>query len=198
MRLEFIESNLIRKEFLETSKTIICSSKLKQILTVIEEIRTRKEKCIVFSQFLGTLTLLERLCHQSGISFERIDGSFKMKERKAKIERFSAEELNISVLLISLKTGAVGLDLVCANNVLLVDPSPNPAIMAQAFNRIRRIGQTAKEVHFYEFYTNQTIEERLYDINQEKKKLISSVLSIEDRKRKTLEETVYLMQDFTK
>jgi len=69
-------------------------------------------------------------------------------------------EKNITVFLISLKAGGVGLNLVAANHVFLVDPWWNPAVEEQAIQRVHRIGQT-KDVFVTRLICNKSIEQRV-------------------------------------
>jgi len=81
-----------------------------------------------------------------------------MSQRKrAKVLKQFEEDKSIKVFLISLKAGGVGLNLVSANHVFLVDPWWNPAVEEQAIQRIHRIGQT-KDVYVTRLICNNTIE----------------------------------------
>ncbi|THV02370.1 hypothetical protein K435DRAFT_963104 [Dendrothele bispora CBS 962.96] len=83
---------------------------------------------------------------------------------------------NPAVMLISLKAGALGLNLTVANNVYLMDPWWQEGIESQAIDRVNRIGQT-KPVHVYQLISENTVESKVLDIQERKKKLISEAFS---------------------
>ena len=85
----------------------------------------------------------------------------------------------ILVFLVSLKAGGVGLNLTAAEYVFLLDPWWNPAAEAQAIDRAHRMGQT-RTVVAYRFVSNETIEDRLMDLQQKKRDLVASVLGEHD------------------
>lgn len=89
------------------------------------------------------------------------------------------------VFLISLKAGGVGLNLTAAEYVFLLDPWWNPTIEAQAVDRAHRIGQV-NTVFTYKFITRNTIEEKILDLQQQKKDLAQSLITSENGFVKTL------------
>ncbi|KAL6329177.1 hypothetical protein AAG906_011638 [Vitis piasezkii] len=93
---------------------------------------------------------------RSNISFVRLDGTLNQQQREKVIKQFS-EESNILVLLMSLKAGGVGINLMAASNAFVLDPWWNPAVEEQAVMRIHRIGQT-KRVMIKRFIVKGTIQ----------------------------------------
>ncbi|KAJ3993334.1 SNF2 family N-terminal domain-containing protein [Lentinula boryana] len=83
---------------------------------------------------------------------------------------------NPAVMLISLKAGALGLNLTVANNVYLMDPWWQEGIESQAIDRVNRIGQT-KPVHVYQLIAENTVESKVLEIQDRKKKLIKEAFS---------------------
>ncbi|KAI0074381.1 hypothetical protein K474DRAFT_1626028 [Panus rudis PR-1116 ss-1] len=83
---------------------------------------------------------------------------------------------NPRVMLISLKAGALGLNLTVANNVFLMDPWWQEGIESQAIDRVNRIGQT-KPVRVYQLIAENTVESKVIDIQEKKKKLIQHAFS---------------------
>ena len=149
-------------------------SKLIAIQESIQEVVKRGEKCVVFSQFLGMIDLIGGCMQDMNIKFTRVDGSMKMEKRTQNIASFTRDD-EVSVILISLKAGAVGLNLTAANNVFMVDPWWNPAIEDQAIERVHRIGQV-KNVSVKRFICENTIEERVIEKNVLKRQMINNVL----------------------
>ena len=79
------------------------------------------------------------------------------------------------VFLISLKAGGVGLNLTGANTVILVDLWWNPAVESQAIGRAHRMGQD-QAVEVYRLVTRGTIEEKIQELQEKKKNLVSEIL----------------------
>ena len=79
------------------------------------------------------------------------------------------------VFLISLKAGGVGLNLTGADTVILVDLWWNPAVESQAIGRAHRMGQE-QAVEVYRLVTRGTIEEKIQELQEQKKNLVSEVL----------------------
>merc|ERR1712227_974399 len=79
------------------------------------------------------------------------------------------------VLILSLKAAAVGLNLVAANHVILLDPWWNPTLEEQAIDRAHRIGQT-REVTIYRLIAYGTIEEKILLLQEKKQELIRRAL----------------------
>ncbi|KAI0049881.1 hypothetical protein FA95DRAFT_1588021 [Auriscalpium vulgare] len=88
----------------------------------------------------------------------------------------AASGVNPKVMLISLKAGALGLNLTVANNVYLMDPWWQEGIESQAIDRCNRIGQT-KPVHVYQLIAENTVESKVIDIQEKKKLLIKQAFS---------------------
>ena len=117
-----------------------------------------------------------------------------LQARKKSLAQFS-EDSNTKIMLISLMAGSVGLNLVSANNVILVDPWWNPAVEEQAIERLHRIGQT-KDVCIYKFITKNTVEEQILVV-QERKKILRNRLfdcEKEELKRQNLEDFKNIFQ----
>ena len=106
------------------------------------------------------------------ITFEYMDGS--IKNRQKVIDNFNNNN-NIRTFLISLKTGGYGLNLTSADTVIIVDPWWNPMGENQAIDRAHRIGQT-KKVMVYKIITKGTIEEKILDLQQNKKRMFDNII----------------------
>ena len=77
--------------------------------------------------------------------------------------------------LISLKAGGVGLNLTGADTVILVDLWWNPAVESQAIGRAHRMGQE-RNVEVYRLITRGTIEEKIQELQESKRHLVSTIL----------------------
>lgn len=152
------------------------SSKLLMAMDYIETFREKGEKVLVFSQFVGALEEMEKILAIRGFYYEKIYG--ETRDRVTPIERFQKSK-DISVFLISLKAGGVGLNLTAASNVILLDDWWNPAVEDQAFARAHRIGQQ-KNVMVFRLICKDTVEEKVLQLQEEKsKQLICSMPQVE-------------------
>ncbi|KAF8756387.1 HIRAN protein [Rhizoctonia solani] len=101
-------------------------------------------------------------------------GKGKVGKGKGKTTSGRAFGGNPKVLLISLKSGATGLNLTVANHLFLMDPWWQEAIESQAIDRVNRIGQK-RDVHVYQMITNDTVETKVLEIQARKKVMIDEV-----------------------
>ena len=117
------------------------------------------------------LQLLKSELEEAGLGFCYLDGS--SKDRMAQVDRFQEDE-TVLVFLISLKAGGTGLNLTGADVVVHFDPWWNPAAEAQASDRAHRIGQE-KQITVYKMITSATVEEKVLQLQQGKRKLLEQV-----------------------
>lgn len=130
-------------------------------------------RVLVFSQFTKMLDILGRLLTRLDISHTRLDG--KTKNRRETVEEFTSNTTK-QVFLISLKAGGYGLNLTCADTVIMYDPWWNPMAEAQAADRAHRIGQD-KVVNVYSLITEGTIEEKIQGLKQRKQDLFDRMVT---------------------
>lgn len=150
------------------------SIKLDELAREIEE-NIGNHKALIFSQFLGMLALIKQKLIEDGIPFEYFDGSTSAPDREKAIENFQNND-ECRVFLISLKAGGVGLNLTAADYVYIVDPWWNPAVEQQAIDRTHRIGQT-KNIFAYRMICVDTIEDKILELQERKRKLASELIA---------------------
>ena len=167
-------SSILRRinlnEFTSSSKIEVLTSEL---------LKMRREspgsKAIVFSQFVNFLDLVRWRLHSDpflqdlGLGVRTLQGSMKVQDRDTVLREFR-EDLNVRVLLISLKAGGVALNLTNANHIFLCDPWWNPAAEMQAIDRTHRLGQR-RAIKAVRLVCQNTVEERILEL-QEKKRLV--------------------------
>ncbi|CAK9867063.1 unnamed protein product [Sphagnum jensenii] len=141
------------------------------------------KKTLVFSQWTKMLDLLEPHLNKVGIQYCRLDGTMSLSAREQAVSKFRTCP-EVTVMLISLKAGSVGLNLVTANHVLLVDLWWNPAAEEQAIDRAHRIGQTCPVV-VSRFTIENTVEDRILALQERKREIIVSVLGKDSRDQKS-------------
>ena len=149
------------------------SAKLEAFATIVEELLSNQHRALVFSQFVGHLSLLRDYLDRQGMRYCYLDGSTPAKQRKVEIDAFQAGAAEL--FLISLKAGGVGLNLTAADYVIHMDPWWNPAVEDQASDRAHRIGQQ-RPVTVYRLVATHTIEEKIVDLHAHKRDLADSLL----------------------
>jgi SNF2 family DNA or RNA helicase len=155
----------------------IPSTKLSTFLEIVEELSENKHRALVFSQFVGHLSLIRKALDKQQTPYLYLDGSTPMAEREKLVKRFQSGESDL--FLISLKAGGLGLNLTGADFVVHLDPWWNPAIEDQASDRTHRIGQT-RPVTVYRLVAEQTIEEKIIQLHNTKRDLADSLLEGSD------------------
>ncbi|KAJ4980414.1 hypothetical protein NE237_031251 [Protea cynaroides] len=117
------------------------------------------EKAIVFSQWTRMLDLLEARLKSSSIQFRRLDGTMSVVARDKAVKDFNSLP-EVSVMIMSLKAASLGLNMVAACHVLLLDLWWNPTTEDQAIDRAHRIGQT-RPVTVLRLTVKDTVEDRI-------------------------------------
>jgi superfamily II DNA or RNA helicase len=158
------------------------SGKLDLFSELLEEVIDGGHRVLVFSQFVGMLTLLKERLAEEGIEYCYLDGS--TANRGAVVDKFQ-KNAAIPVFLISLKAGGVGLNLTGADTVIHFDPWWNPAVEDQATDRAHRIGQT-KVVTSYKLITRDTVEEKILTLQNRKREIIQATIGGEAEFAETL------------
>jgi SNF2 family DNA or RNA helicase len=154
----------------------LIDSKINIIQQLINEIRERNEKVIVFSQFTSSLDELEKLFKEYNYSYLRLDGSTTTVNRNKYVNQFQNNDSKVEIFLISLKAGGVGLNLTNARTAILFEPWWNPAVEEQAFARIDRIGQL-QTTKIYRLIYKNSIEEKIDKLIHEKQNIFDSMSS---------------------
>lgn len=177
-RRESFISDVIKELAQNMNKTTFReSAKMKLLIKQLIETRDRDPTCksLVLSQFTSFLDLVEKLLLQHNFVYVRLDGTMSQLSRMKAIERFNNNE-DTTIFLISLRVGALGLNLTSATQLFMLDPWWNPAVEQQAYDRIHRLGQT-KEVKVYRYLVENTVEERIEKIQERKRELSQHALS---------------------
>lgn len=151
----------------------LSSSKLQVFAETLTEILDNQHKVLVFSQFVDHLALVRQYLDQQQIRYQYLDGSTPVAERQKRVTAF--QQGDGEVFLISLKAGGSGLNLTAADYVIHLDPWWNPAVEDQASDRAHRIGQT-RPVTIYRLVTENTIEQKILALHQQKRELADSLL----------------------
>ncbi len=152
------------------------SGKLNDVLHMAESALSNGHKILIFSQFVKHLSIFRKIFDEQNLTYAYLDGA--TKDRQQQVEYFQNNE-EVKVFLISLKAGGVGLNLTAADYVFILDPWWNPAVEAQAVDRAYRIGQK-NTVFTYKFISQNTVEEKILHLQNNKKKLANDLITTEE------------------
>lgn len=160
--------------FSKDGKNSIEPSKLKAYKKLLLNQIKNGNRVLVFSSFLTILDESEKFLKENNIKYFRIDGKTPAIERQEITKTFNSNE-EYKVVLLSLKAGAAGLNLVGANNVIHYDLWWNPSVENQANDRAFRIGQT-KDVEIFKLFCDNTIEEKILALQKKKQDLFDLII----------------------
>lgn len=152
------------------------SGKFNNVLYTLENVLQRGHKVLIFSQFVRQLELFRKWFDKQGLTYAYLDGATKNREEV--INTFRQND-DMKLFLISIKAGGVGLNLIEADYVFILDPWWNPAVEQQAIDRSHRIGQT-KNVFIYKFITKDSVEEKILKLQQRKRKVAEQLITTEE------------------
>lgn len=152
------------------------SSKLELLTEIIDNILDAGEKVIIFTQYVEMGKIMEEiLLKKFNCEILFLHGSLDRNAREKIIDNFQNNK-SYPILIATLKTGGVGLNLTSAQNVIHYDLWWNPAVENQATDRTYRIGQD-KDVMVYRFITKGTLEEKIDLILKNKLNLANKTIS---------------------
>jgi superfamily II DNA or RNA helicase len=152
------------------------SAKLDELLARLASATESGERVLVFSQFTSFLAIVKLRLKQAKIPFLYLDG--KTKNRQELVDHFQSGD-GPAVFLISLKAGGVGLNLTAARTVYLLDPWWNPAVEAQAIDRVHRIGQQ-QTVFATRLIAADTVEQKVLELQSKKKGLADAIINADN------------------
>ncbi|KAL6272440.1 hypothetical protein ACE6H2_023132 [Prunus campanulata] len=160
-----------------SSKTTL-SSKGSSLLKLLVASRDQNAltKSVVFSQFPKMLIYIQEHLKAVGFKTLRLDSSMGADRRARVIRDFRVTGQDVpTILLASLRASGMGINLTAASRVYLLDPWWNPAVEEQAMDRVHRIGQK-EDVKIVRLIARNSIEERILELQEKKKKLENETL----------------------
>lgn len=152
------------------------SGKVQMLLTRLSEALEGDghRKVVVFSQFVKLLRRIKPLLREAFPKISIYELTGETRGRAKPVERFQTDD-GPAIMLVSLRAGGTGITLHAADYVFLLDPWWNPAVENQAVDRVHRIGQE-RRVFVYRMITEGTIEQRIQQLKQEKRKIFEDTL----------------------
>jgi SNF2 family DNA or RNA helicase len=152
--------------------------KISTLLEAIRELTEGGASALIFTQFLATYERIRAALTEAGVRHYDINGADSRLNREKKLRAFQDEEKG-AVMLMTLKTGGVGLNLVKASYIFHVEPWWNPAVENQATDRAHRIGQT-KTVQVYRYIIKDSVEEKIELLKDIKSKRFDALFAVSE------------------
>ena len=167
------ESKSLTVQFTKLTKVrqIIANEKINQTIELAENIVEQGKKVIIFCNFTDSLN---KILEHFGKSAVKVDGSMTKPDRQKSVDDFQTNE-KVTVFVGNIKAAGVGLTLTAAEAVIMNDLSFLPSDHSQAEDRAYRYGQKNNVLVYYPIFEN-TIEGVIYDILNNKKQVISTVM----------------------
>ncbi|KAJ3352642.1 hypothetical protein HDU83_007836 [Entophlyctis luteolus] len=154
------------------------SGKVQLLKRILPDMIAKGDRVLIFSQFVIMLDVLETVLETLGVKFLRLDGATNVGDRQSLVDEFNGDP-SISVFLLSTKAGGLGLNLTCANVVILHDMDFNPHNDAQAEDRAHRVGQL-REVTVLKLVAPESVEEQIVKLANTKLQLDQSLQAQND------------------
>jgi SNF2 family DNA or RNA helicase len=137
-------------------KMIEPSSKLDRLMELLGDTALDTEPVVVFSQFKGSIRMLEERCKKEGISLATLTGDTKQADRTESIRGFQSGKYQVFAGTIA--AGGVGITLTRASTVVFLDRAWSPSANKQAEDRLHRIGQK-NAVHVIDMMARATVDQ---------------------------------------
>jgi non-specific serine/threonine protein kinase len=151
------------------------SGKFELLMETLDTLRSEGHRALIFSQFVQMLAIVREALDARGVPYAYLDG--QTRDRQGAVDRFQNGD-SVPFFLISLKAGGVGLNLTAADYVIHIDPWWNPAVEMQATDRTHRIGQD-KPVFVYKLVVKDSVEEKILQLQEQKRALVEQVIGAE-------------------
>lgn len=169
--------------------------KIQTLLESLEEIISSGESALVFTQFIQTLNRTAEVLKKNNIPVFVLHGGIPTKQRQVILSEFHHLKSG-AVLLMTLKTGGVGLNLTKASYVFHLEPWWNPSVENQATDRAHRLGQE-KPVQVFKYIMHESLEEKIEILKERKDKKFQVLLSdIDSPTRGSKNSTGLTKEDF--
>ncbi|WP_271629583.1 DEAD/DEAH box helicase [Caldicellulosiruptor sp. DIB 104C] len=164
------------------NKVVKECAKVKKLIEILDEIKQKDEKVLIFTKFKPVQAMLSSIIQQRyGLFVNILNGEIRdSSRRKQMIDNFN-QSAGFNVLILNTQVGGIGLNITSANHVIHYTREWNPAKEDQATDRVYRIGQQ-KDVYVYYLITTapdlvkKTIDEHIHDLLQAKKELFKEVI----------------------
>jgi len=187
------ESKSLTVQFSKLTKVrqIIADEKISQTIELAENIIEQDKKVIIFCNFTDSLN---KIAEHFGKVAVKLDGNSSQLQRQNAVDQFQ-DNTKIKVFVGNLKAASVGITLTSAEVVIFNDISFLPSDMAQAEDRAYRYGQKNNVLVYYPIFQN-TLEMIIYDVVNNKKKIIATVMGDNQNPADAAEEIMNKINEF--
>eukprot|EP00658_Telonema_sp_P-2_P078630 TRINITY_DN7411_c0_g1_i2.p1 TRINITY_DN7411_c0_g1~~TRINITY_DN7411_c0_g1_i2.p1 ORF type:complete len:910 (-),score=179.13 TRINITY_DN7411_c0_g1_i2:138-2867(-) len=143
---------------------VVIESKLNILVDQVKQVLggDASAKILVFSQFHRTIEYLQTVLTNHGFKYRTINGAMPLKKRAKAIQAFQ-QDPPTTIFLLSVRSGAVGINLTSANHVFMLESMLNPSLEVQAIGRVHRMGQK-RPVTIHKMCVKDSIEERIAEV----------------------------------
>ena len=135
--------------------------KLQTLAKLLVDLEHNQHRCLIYTQMMDMLNLLERFLRSHGYSYVRIDGTMDVLQRQILVERFNNDK-KIFLVILSTRTGRFSVNLTGADTIIFYDSEWNSMINTHVRDQCQRIGQI-RDVHIYRLVNIDTIEEKIFN-----------------------------------
>ncbi|GAB1608843.1 transcription termination factor 2-like [Argonauta hians] len=159
-------------------------TKIKAVIGILQDIYKNKEdavKCVIVSQWTKLLSIVKSHVERAGFICHLLQGNVPPEKRAEIVDDFNNNPRGPEILLLSLRAGGVGLNLIGGRHLFLLDNHWNPALEEQACDRIYRVGQK-HDIEIHRFVCENTIEEKIVALQDRKRSLAKDVLTGSNQK----------------
>lgn len=157
---------------IEHMKQLTIQGKMKACKDWIQDHIDTNGKLVVFCTHKSTIDLLMEEFKDIAV---KLDGSTSQADRQIVVDRFQNDE-NVRLFVGNIQAAGVGITLTAASSVAFLELPWTPGACVQAEDRIHRIGQEASSCNIYYLLADQTIENEIADLLDQKRKILDSVL----------------------
>jgi SNF2 family DNA or RNA helicase len=166
-------------------RQVVGMAKAEQTLEIVRPTLEAGEKIVIFGHHKAVLDKLEEDVTKAGYANVRIDGQVTGKKRQKLIDEFQ-ENPDCKVMIASILAMGMGVNLVSASSVFIVERQWTPAVEEQGEDRLWRIGQE-KEVTVWYLVTADTVDDKMNSLIERKRDLVSRIV---DGKKISKEESL--------
>ncbi|TPX54578.1 hypothetical protein PhCBS80983_g05876 [Powellomyces hirtus] len=166
---------------LDSASVLTSSTKVRALIADLTQVRNNCNlhhpeetpiKSVVFSQWTQMLDFVQPALTENHFKYVRLDGKMSRADRTLSLEKFKFDP-SVTVILVSLKAGGVGLNLTMASRVYILEPYWNPAVEDQAQDRVHRMGQV-RPVEVIRFVVEGSVEEVIEGLKKRKRELVAT------------------------
>ena len=177
-------------------RQVVGTAKAEQTLEIVKPTLEANKKIVIFGHYQVTLDGIEESLKKAGYGYVRIDGKVSGANRQEHIDTFQSDS-ECQVMLASIMTMGMGVNLTEASDVFIVDRSWTPAVEEQGEDRLWRIGQK-NDVTVWYLVAENTVDDKMTDLIERKRRIISQIVDGKLPDEKSIMEEMFSMYNHKK